>query len=224
MSMIREAERSHLASELHDGPVQEVQRILRSYVDQLSTMTTEEQNAKLAEIETDLRGVAGSLRSICSDLKPPVLVHFGLARAIEMLTRDFQTRNPGIQVDLDIGPDPGRLSMETRLVLYRIVQEALTNVEKHAAADRVVVTLMRDGNTVRITVEDDGSGFKVPSRLMKFEHSGHYGLSGMLQRARASDGRLDVSSRPGEGTRIVVSVPYQPTEVEHEMSAGEVSG
>ncbi|NNE46346.1 MAG: sensor histidine kinase [Rhodothermales bacterium] len=224
MSKIREAERSYLASELHDGPVQDLQRILRSYVDKLSTMTTDEQEAKMAEMENELRGVTSSLRSICSDLKPPVLVHFGLARAVEMLTRDFQTRNPGIQLDLEIGPDPGRLTMETRLALYRIVQEALTNVEKHAEPDRVVVTLMKDGNMVRMTVQDDGSGFRVPSRLMKFEHSGHYGLSGMLQRARVVDGRLDVSSRPGEGTRIVVSVPHQPTEVEQELSVSGVSG
>ena len=210
MAQIRESERSHLASELHDGPIQDLQRILRTYVGHLSHLTADEQKAKLAEIELDLRDVAGELRDICSDLKPPILVHFGLARAVEAFTRDFQARNPSIAVDLDMGADSDTLSMEIRLVLYRILQEALTNVEKHASAEHVWITLRRNDGMANLTVDDDGQGFKLPSRLMKFEQTGHFGLSGMLQRAQAVGGRLDVTSRPGDGTQISVQVPYIP--------------
>ena len=99
--------------------------------------------------------------------------------------------------------------MEIRLVLYRIFQEALTNVEKHAAADQVTVTLRRDSDVVNMSIEDNGIGFRVPSRMIKLEQQGHFGLSGMLQRAQTVDGRLDVVSRTGEGTRISVVVPYE---------------
>ena len=84
----------------------------------------------------------------------------------------------------------------------------MTNVEKHASASTVQVVLRREGDLIVLSVEDDGVGFRLPSRLMKFEQSGHYGLSGMLQRVQGVGGRLDVSSRPEGGTRISARVTY----------------
>ncbi len=208
MMRIREAERSHLASELHDGPVQDVQRILRS---QLATLAREEYrdllDQDISELENTLRDVAGDLRNICSDLKPPVLVHFGLEKAVESCCRSFQLRNGEIAVSQDLSLGADDLGQETRLALYRILQEALNNIEKHADARSVTVELGERGGEVRLVVTDDGRGFKRHSRLSRLEERGHFGLSGMLQRAESVGGNLHIDSTVKRGTRIIALVP-----------------
>ncbi len=208
MMRIREAERSHLASELHDGPVQDVQRILRS---QLARLAREEYrdllDRDISELESTLRDVAGDLRNICSDLKPPVLVHFGLEKAVESCCRSFQLRNPDIEIRHDLSMGADDLAQETRLALYRILQEALNNIEKHADARSVTVELAERGREVRLVVSDDGRGFKRASRLSRLEERGHFGLSGMLQRAESVGGTVHIDSTVKRGTRIIALVP-----------------
>ncbi|MBT8399189.1 MAG: sensor histidine kinase [Rhodothermia bacterium] len=212
MMRIREAERSHLASELHDGPVQDVQRILRSNLSSLARVIPTSDSDDLSELESTLRQIAGNLRDICTDLKPPVLAHFGLEKAAESVTRSFQLRNPDITVETQFSLGPDDLSEESRLVLYRILQEALNNIEKHADASTVRVDLTIRDDEVQLIVEDDGRGFRPSRRLARLEERGHFGLSGMRQRVDSVGGTLYVDSAVGNGTRITVLVPAYSNE------------
>ncbi len=214
MMRIREAERSHLASELHDGPVQDVQRILRSNLSSLARVIPTNDSDDLSELESTLRQIAGNLRDICTDLKPPVLAHFGLEKAAESVTRSFQLRNPNTTVETHLSLGPDDLSEESRLVVYRILQEALNNIEKHANASTVRVDLTIREEEVQLIVEDDGRGFRPGRRLARLEERGHFGLSGMRQRVDSVAGTLYVDSAVGKGTRITVLVPaYSDQEI-----------
>jgi len=216
MFRAREVERSHLASELHDGPIQELQRVLRAYLRPLSSELPRDRQIELQDVEGGLENVASSLRNICTDLRPPVLVHFGLEKAIAAWARDFAERNPSIDLRLELELGPDELPTDTRLTLYRVFQEAMNNVEKHAAAGTALVRLESLRDSLRMTVKDDGAGFDRPRRATALEESGHYGLSGMTQRARSLDGELEIDSSPGRGTTISVQVPIssaQPAEV-----------
>lgn len=212
MMRIREAERSHLASELHDGPVQDVQRILRSNLSSLARVIPTSDSDDLSELESTLRQIAGNLRDICTDLKPPVLAHFGLEKAAESVTRSFQLRNPDVTVETQFSLGPDDLSEESRLVLYRILQEALNNTEKHAGASSVRVDLTIRDDEVQLIVEDNGRGFRPSRRLTRLEERGHFGLSGMRQRVDSVGGTLYVDSAVGKGTRITVLVPAYSNE------------
>lgn len=212
MLRIREAERSHLASELHDGPVQDVQRILRSNLSSLAQVIPTNDTDDLTELEATLRQVAGSLRDICTDLKPPVLAHFGLEKAAESCVRAFQLRNSDTNVVQEFSLGPDELPEEARLVAYRILQEALNNVEKHANAKNVRIGLTRRGDEVQLIVADDGRGFRFTPRFSKFEENGHFGLSGMRQRVDSVGGMLYVDSAVGKGTRITVLIPAMVSE------------
>ncbi|NNE35076.1 MAG: sensor histidine kinase [Rhodothermales bacterium] len=212
MLRIREAERSHLASELHDGPVQDVQRILRSNLSSLAQVIPTNDTDDLTELEATLRQVAGSLRDICTDLKPPVLAHFGLEKAAESYVRAFQLRNSDTNVVQEFSLGPDELPEEARLVAYRILQEALNNVEKHANAKNVRIGLTRRGDEVQLIVADDGRGFRFTPRFSKFEENGHFGLSGMRQRVDSVGGMLYVDSAVGKGTRITVLIPAMVSE------------
>ena len=113
----------------------------------------------------------------------------------------------GIETELRVYGDKRRLSPEAELVLFRIVQEALSNVKRHSQASQVVTTVEFDEGRARITVDDDGQGFKVPERTGNSVAIGKLGLVGMRERVRLLGGTLTVRSELGEGTTIVADVP-----------------
>jgi two-component system sensor histidine kinase UhpB len=131
-----------------------------------------------------------------------VLDDLGLAPAIASLVQDLREHTE-ITGEFETDGFDQRLSPQTEVVLYRIAQEALTNVARHAQAHRVLVSLARDGQLVRLSVEDDGVGFDAASR----RDSGGLGLFGMQERLGLVGGSLRIDSRPGEGTRVVAEVP-----------------
>jgi len=142
-------------------------------------------------------------RRLAFDLRPAVLDDIGLAPALDRLAAEV-TERTGLAVEVDVGlPPDERLGPETETVVYRVVQEALMNVSRHAAATQVSVTVVELGDRVRILVEDDGAGFDVTARAPR----GHLGLDGMDERARLIEGVLKVSSAPGEGTTVMLDVP-----------------
>ncbi len=208
MMEAREAERTHLAAELHDGPVQELQRVLRAYLLPLArTLPEETTRQSLDEAREALQHITGELRNLCTELRPPVLVHFGLDKAIRSYVRLFEERHPDLQVTLELDPENKTLPMRTRLALFRICQEALNNVSKHAAARNVHLLLTLDDEAVRLCIRDDGRGFTPPKRWIDLEREGHLGLSGLAQRAEAIGGTLEVISAPGAGTELHVFAP-----------------
>ena len=158
----------------------------------------------------ELRELTGSIlqgvRRFSQDLRPPVLDDLGLLPALEGMTDDL-CKEDGIEARLEVVGVQRRLPPETELALFRIAQEAQTNVKKHSRASMVVVTIEFTDTRIRITVSDNGEGFQVPTMLGSLAQSGKMGLIGMQERAQLLGGTLALQSAPGQGTVIWVDVP-----------------
>jgi signal transduction histidine kinase len=197
----QELERRRLARELHDETGQALTSIL------LGLKALEERTADPASraATEDLRELVVStlqdVRRLAVELRPSALDDFGLVAALERLTASF-TEQTGISVDFQTALADERLPEEVETALYRIVQESLTNVVKHARARRVSILLARKGGTVKAVVEDDGQGFDT------VEQTGDgSGLVGMRERLALLGGRLEVESGRDGGTTIAAEVP-----------------
>ncbi len=153
-------------------------------------------------IDSILRGV----RRFSRDLRPSVLDDLGLLPALEWLTANLMEED-GIKTELKVYGDRRRLPPEAELALFRIVQEALSNVRRHSQASQVVTVVEFGEGRVRITVDDNGQGFELPGRTGDLATAGKLGLIGMHERAHLLDGTLTVRSEPGKGTTVTVDVP-----------------
>jgi signal transduction histidine kinase len=148
-------------------------------------------------------GTLQDVRRLAVELRPKALDDFGLVAALERLAATFSEQT-GIEVDLEAALPEERLPAPVETALYRIVQESLTNVVKHARAHRVSILVTRRGEAVAAVVEDDGAGFDPDAT-----REGGVGLLGMRERLALLGGRLDVESRPGGGTALAVEVPLR---------------
>jgi signal transduction histidine kinase len=119
-------------------------------------------------------------------------------------------KDEGIEIELRVNGEVRRISPDEELTLFRIVQEALNNVRRHAEATRGAVEISFQPRRVKVLVEDNGKGFVAPDQPVDLAASGKLGLIGMHERARILGGTLSLQSRPGEGTRVVAEVPVQP--------------
>ncbi|MGC9358195.1 MAG: histidine kinase, partial [Anaerolineae bacterium] len=180
----REEERAHLARELHDGPIQLLVGLnlqLRLLGDQaeVDSLLLKE----LQAIRIEIRRLLSDLRQVCSDLRPPMLDTLGLGAAIRALTEAW-SKQEGVAVSLDLPSDNAlrTLSPEVAVNLYRVVQESLTNVARHAEAEQVIIRLRLEDESLSLTIQDDGLGFTLPASLDTLLAEGHYGLVGMRER------------------------------------------
>lgn len=200
LATAREGERVRLARELHDGPLQEL-HVLRLRL----------AAAQDADSEGDLLSAIGEVRRVVEDLRPPDLDRYGLGDAVGALARRFRERNPGVALEAEVDVDDQAVrayGADLQLTLYRLAQEALSNVAEHAGASRVRLALTADGRRYALAVEDDGAGFE-PGEAGA--GGGRFGLVGMAERAEAASARLSVESWPGAGTRLrVTGVPPRP--------------
>jgi signal transduction histidine kinase len=197
----QELERRRLARELHDETGQALTSILLGLktIDEASDRDV--LRAAVAELRERVVTALQDVRRLAVELRPRVLDDFGLVSALERLTETFQ-ESSGIPVELETGTSGERLPGEIETALYRIVQEALTNVVKHAQAERVSVVLTRRGGAVAVVVEDDGRGFD-PDEA----GADGFGLVGMRERIELLGGRLRVESSEAAGTTLAVEVP-----------------
>ena len=201
MAESRERERIRIAQELHDGPIQHLYT-LGHELDELVTI-----NPKAAQARTHLNTIGHELRDLLAELRPAVISHLGLGAALRGLIRRAENRNPDLAFETFFEADGKRLPENTQHALYRIAQEALTNVLKHAQATEVsLTTSQRDGQFI-LTIRDNGKGFRVPERLLDLSEQEHYGLIGMMERVNLIEGHLNVYAQPNLGTTISVSVP-----------------
>jgi len=198
----QEVERARLARELHDETGQALTSILLGLKALEERVQTDDGGAAIAELRELVVATLQDVRRLAVELRPAALDDFGLVPALERL-RDTMSEQGDIAVevksDLD---DQQRLPAETETVLYRIVQEALTNVLKHAEATRVTVRLRRGDRFVEVVVQDDGSGFD-PQNV----RDGGLGLVGMRERVALLGGRMAVDSSQGAGTMLKAAVP-----------------
>jgi signal transduction histidine kinase len=197
----QEAERSRLARELHDETGQALTSILLGLKPLEEALADHPARAALAELREHVVSALQDVRRLAVELRPAVLDDFGLVPALERLTDAFAEQT-GARVDFHSALGELRLPSEVETTLYRVVQESLTNIVKHANAHNVSVSIARRGSTVAAVIEDDGAGFD--QRAVREES---VGLLGMRERLSFVDGRLEIESRPGAGTTIVAEVP-----------------
>jgi len=203
----REAERKALARELHDQIIQD----LLSYNYQLEEVESRigeaEQRRELSRIRDSIRNVVGSLRQVCSDLRPPTIDNHGLSAAIRSLVSRWTTQT-GLEVDLTIDPELGRLPEPIELSVFRIVQEGLRNVQKHAEACRVTLLLQRTPKaSLRVYLADDGNGLERPVDLAALTENNHFGLVGISERVSLMEGTLDFSVPADGGLELEIEIP-----------------
>jgi signal transduction histidine kinase len=151
------------------------------------------------------------VRRLAIGLRPSALDDLGLAAALERYVVEY-TQAYGITVDLHApGLEQGRLPAPVEITLYRILQEALTNIAKHARANLVSVVVERQDGAVRAIIEDDGCGFDVDATLQMSRATKHLGLHSMRERAHLVNGAIAIESTPGRGTTIYVTIPLEET-------------
>jgi signal transduction histidine kinase len=202
-------ERIRLAADLHDGPVQELTALnygLERVDRRLQTDGPDAVRELLGEQKDHLTMVTRTLRSLLSELRPPALDEHGLAGALKLYGDAF-AKQAGVNVSVDAQVDE-RPAPEVETIVYRITQEALTNVAKHAQARHVWIRLVAGGQAVDLTIRDDGVGFD-PEQAARLLKDGHFGLVGMRERAEMGGGRMDLDSRPDHGTTIHLTLPLR---------------
>ncbi|MBN1992240.1 MAG: HAMP domain-containing protein [Anaerolineae bacterium] len=207
----QEEERKRIARELHDDTVQSLiamgQRI------ELIKETLEnpdESRARLSEVRTMVTGAIASVRQFSRDLRPLTLEDLGLTAAMQYLVNQL-AQSEGIEVNLQVEGKVEELPADLEVAIYRILQEALSNVRKHAHATQVDVLAQFTPRQVRLTVEDNGCGFQVPESLTDFASDGNFGMMGLQERARLFGGNVAVESAPNQGTKIELIIPRQLT-------------
>jgi signal transduction histidine kinase len=208
LSQHQEAERLRLAQELHDEPLQELYAVQFQLHDLTPAFPDAEQQAKLASLKANINQVGEMLRAICSDLRPPALEEIGLAAAIESFVGQFQSTQPAVTFELDLTPVQLNLPPWTSLALLRILQQALRNIARHAAASHVWIRLSVESRHVVLEIRDNGRGFVVPQRWVELVRQGHFGVAGMVERAEGIGGRFSLESTPGQGTAVRVAAPH----------------
>ncbi len=199
-----EEERRRLSRELHDETAQvfsAVKMELGVLRDGMAPGQTERLDHALGLIDTGIR----SIRSVTNDLRPSLLDDLGLLPALRSLIADFGDRS-GIRIELAVPGALPPLSKEAELALFRALQEALSNVRRHADAHTVQVDITVNPGEVRLEVRDDGRGPPAAS-LEHLERQGHMGLAGMRERIGALGGRVRFEGRPGTGASLEVLVP-----------------
>jgi signal transduction histidine kinase len=197
----QELERRRLARELHDETGQALTSILLGLKPVEDALGDHPAAAALIELRELVVGALQDVRRLAVELRPAVLDDYGLAPALERLTDSF-SEQAGIRVDFHSALGETRLPSEVETALYRVVQESLTNIVKHADAKNVSVSLSRRESGVAAVIEDDGVGFD----LRDVREEG-IGLLGMRERLALLGGRLEIESRKGAGSTIVAEVP-----------------
>lgn len=153
----------------------------------------------------EVRGLLDELRGVCSELRPPMLDTLGLAAALRSLAEEWSAQT-GLPVHLDLPPQSNLpvLPAEVAVNLYRVAQEALSNIAHHAQARRVDLQLEGEKGGLALSIADDGRGFVLPRDINALAARGHFGLVGLQERVNLIGGNLLVESAPGRGTRIRV--------------------
>jgi len=204
----QEEERKRIARELHD----EAAQLLGALSRQLDNFIRKKHGFApnevlfLRDLQAQLnRGVQGVHRLV-QDLRPSLLDDLGLIPALRSLAKGLQDYD-GIGTDLKVLGGERRLSPEVELLLFRIVQEALNNIRRHAQASEAQVVAEFAEDRIKLTISDNGRGFELSGRVDDLPRSGKLGLAGIQERAQLLGGTLEVKSTPSKGTTLIVEVP-----------------
>ncbi|MEN6408542.1 MAG: histidine kinase, partial [Anaerolineaceae bacterium] len=207
----QEEERKRLSRELHDETVQEIVGLAQRIDLSRNEMIRDPSAARrrLDEVYNLAQKTLVDVRRMSHDLKPSVLEDLGLSAAVQVCCDELTDSLPATDVRCHITGEEYRLSPEVELTVYRIAQEAMTNIRKHArSASRVNIYLEYSPHAVLLTVEDNGPGFDCAD-LGALVIQGHLGLEGMQERAQLFGGKLYIQTQCGEGTRVMLTMPTQ---------------
>lgn len=201
----QEDERLRLARDLHDDTIQSVIALKQRV--QLAQKSVKDQPSRktLVELETLAEQTIENLRRMTRALRPIYLEDLGLVTALEMLARET-SQNSGIQIEFRKDGEEQRLAREVELALYRMAQEALSNVVRHSQATRADLRISFWIKGIELEINDNGIGFDMPKSPTDFAASGHFGLLGIRERAELIGARLEVESALGKGSRLKVKV------------------
>jgi len=204
---VQEEERKRIARELHDDTAQSLAS-LRLGLDRLRTVRTLKAARADARLLHDIATRAlHDVRRLSAGLRPAILDDLGLEIALSQLAADFEAAR-GITIDVTVTGDmTHRLPPEVEIALYRIAQEALANVARHAGTPRATLVLTRSPGVVTLLVSDDGGGFTVQETLAAAGANGRFGLHNIAERAAVLHGTADISSSPGHGTQVSIDIP-----------------
>jgi signal transduction histidine kinase len=207
----QEEERRRLAGDLHDDAIQSLTAarmhlsVLHHQLDRLGDATSAAVGTALAHARDNLEQGLAAARTFLFDLRPPLLDSAGLEPALRQQLAKLAERT-GCKTEVTWLLDE-RLDADLETVAFRVVQEALANVARHADATTVWVRAEWDGPDVVLQVADDGVGFDPPAARERAAATGHLGLRSMAERIQTAGGSLDITSGPGNGTRVVLRLP-----------------
>jgi signal transduction histidine kinase len=207
VTQAQEEERHRIARDLHDDAVQQLILLIRQLEEVIENCQQPAHRQQLQTVYQRAQEILAELRRFSRDLRPATLDELGLVAALEWIANDLRDRT-GIDTTVEIDGLPERLPQDIETALFRIAQETLRNVERHASATSVAVSARFAATHVEVGVVDDGVGFALlgpdePQQATTF------GLLGMRERALLIGGELDISSQPGKGTRITARVPIE---------------
>lgn len=203
LEQMRESDRKYIAREIHDelGQLLAALHLEASLLMNKKSIQREQLESIHSNMMTLLNRAVQSVRSVTESLRPAAL-NLGIAPAIRKLTSDF-SKNNNIQCHLEMSDDPLGLTEEQTIIAFRIIQESLTNVTRHANASRVKVVVLQAPGELHIEVQDNGIGFQVEKAAEKKS----FGLIGMRERVSTQDGKIDITSKPQQGTLVSVNIP-----------------
>ncbi len=206
----QEEERQRLSHELHDGTLQDLVGLSQRVELCRNEMENDAQAAqeRLTEIHNLLIRTLDDVRSISIALRPPLLDELGLEVAVDSLCQKTSQSRVGLHCELSVSGQARRLAPDLELAVYRVVQEALTNIRKHAPdAALVQVDLVFSDTEIAANIRNDGASF-ASQDIQEYVRQGHIGLAGMYERARLFGGSLSIRSTPAKGTVISLRLPY----------------
>ncbi|MBV8695308.1 MAG: sensor histidine kinase [Chloroflexi bacterium] len=205
----QEQERKRIARELHDETSQVLTSLLISLAVLEESISTQVARDRIAETRRLAHQTLRAIRNLSIDLRPSALDDLGLLPALRWYVKEYQQKFP-IEVDFQAPGFKERLPAEMETALYRIVQESLTNIARHAQAHKVSIVLKEDADAVYATITDDGHGFNAEKLQKTPRQERGLGLVGMYERAHLLDGTLTIVSHIGHGTQIEVRIPIPP--------------
>jgi signal transduction histidine kinase len=204
----QEEERKRIARELHDDTAQvllSLSRQLDSFIRKKHSFAPNEV-LFLKDLQDQLNRGVQSVHRFIQDLRPSLLDDLGLIPALRSLAKSLQ-ENDGISTEFTVFGGERRFSPEVESLLFRIVQEGLNNIRRHAQASEAKILIEFPDDRVKVTITDNGRGFELSGRMDDLPRSGKLGLAGMQERVRLLGGTIEVNSQKGKGTTIIVEVP-----------------
>ncbi|RZB37774.1 MAG: hypothetical protein SRB2_00876 [Desulfobacteraceae bacterium Eth-SRB2] len=207
----QESERQMISRELHDCVAQDLSSIKIGFETLFDNQPTipREIRQKVSELSKMLRECIKEVRDLSYELRPLVLDELGLAQALFQYCNDFSENN-GINIDFHFaGMKKLKLDFDTEINLYRLIQESLVNIKKHADAGHVTIKLVAAFPNIILRIKDDGRGFNVQKRLATLTKEKRMGIRSMEQRVKLLQGEMEIQSKPMQGTNISIKLPYK---------------